>query len=84
MRLVRDEFRSTGRVTAVDGPTVHCSAMTADGPKYDGLDGFAAESVAGLASVLVAELEFRYLHENYKNGHNIRKSYVLNFFFELS
>jgi hypothetical protein len=58
--IARDVFRSTVHARAVDEPRGHCSTKIADDPKYDGLD-VSAGSVVGLASVLVAELEFQYL-----------------------
>jgi hypothetical protein len=62
-KLETDEFHSIDYVVVVDGTKKGHLAMTDGAPKYDELDDFAAESVAGLANVLVAELEFRYLQQ---------------------
>lgn len=59
-KLAKDEFHSTVRAAVVDGTKVHLT-MNADAPKYGEFVDFAAESVEGLVSVLVFELEFQYL-----------------------
>lgn len=61
-KIAKDVFRSAAHATVVDAPRAHCSATIADDPRYDGLDVFAG-SVVGLASVLVAGLEFQYLQK---------------------